>query len=67
MRIPIYCENCGKLIGTRDSDYDQGVAMNWAEAACGEKICDECCEACERENTDGINFTGCPYKEESPK
>lgn len=59
------CENCGKQIGTWGSDNDQGVSLEWAEAPCGEKVCDECCEECERENTDGMNYTGCPYKEEN--
>jgi len=63
MRIPIYCENCGKLIATFDTAKD--TSTTWAEAPCGEKICDACCEACERENADGINHTGCPIKEDS--
>lgn len=44
MNIPIYCERCGGLIGTYDTNED--VSVDWAEAPCGEKICSDCCRYC---------------------
>lgn len=63
MRIDVRRENCGKLIDVFDTAID--VSTDWAEAPCGEKVCGECCEECERENMDGINYGGCPYKEDN--
>lgn len=61
MMIPVRCEKCGNLIATFDTQHD--TACDWAEKPCGAKVCDTCCEACERENSDGVNFPWCPYKE----
>ena len=44
MRIPIYCERCGDLIAIFDTNED--VSCEWAEAPCGEKVCEKCCKDC---------------------
>ena len=38
MRIPINCEHCGELIAMFDTNED--VSAEWAEAPCGEKVCE---------------------------
>lgn len=56
MKIPIYCERCGKLIATFDTAKDSSV--EWAEAPCGEKVCEECCAECAKNDA-------CMYREEA--
>lgn len=60
MKIPIYCDHCDKLIATVDTKAD--VSCDWAEASCGEKVCEECCEYCQAEHfIDG----SCPHRYEA--
>lgn len=63
MNIPIRCEKCGEIIATFDTRHD--TSCGWAEAPCGEKVCEDCCNTCECENMNGIYYSHCPYKEES--
>ena len=48
MRIPIYCEHCGDRIATFDTV--NGASCDWAEAPCGEKVCEECCAECAKQH-----------------
>lgn len=50
MKIPIYCEHCGKLIATFDTSRDTSV--DWAESPCGKKVCEKCCDECENQLDD---------------
>lgn len=47
MRIPIYCEHCGGLIATCDTAED--TSAEWAEAPCGENVCEKCCVECAKQ------------------
>lgn len=44
MKIPVCCEKCGKLIATFDTHEDSDASF--LEAPCGEKVCEDCCDAC---------------------
>lgn len=59
MKLPIYCDHCGELIGTFDTEVDTTIA--WAKAPCGDKVCNECCDAC-AENHDSVSYSGCMYR-----
>lgn len=60
MRIPIYCEHCGDLIAMFDTSED--VSAEWAEAPCGEKVCQTCCEECSRQQAP---YHCCMYAKEA--
>ena len=48
MKIPIHCEHCGEFIATFDTAVD--TSCEWAEAPCGEKVCEQCCEECAKQH-----------------
>ena len=60
MKIPIYCEHCGELIATFDTSAD--VTCEWAEAPCGEKVCEECCDICAQQHDP---YHACMYRREA--
>lgn len=59
MRIPINCEHCGELIAMFDTNED--VSAEWAEAPCGEKVCEACCEDCARNH---YPYHACMFRSE---
>ena len=60
MKIPIYCEHCGELIATFDTNMD--ISVDWAEAPCGEKVCEECCAECAKQHDP---YHACVYSREA--
>lgn len=60
MRIPIYCELCGELIAMFDTAND--ISCEWAEAPCGEKVCEECCKECAEQQDP---YHACMYRREA--
>ena len=63
MRIPIYCEHCGELIATFDTAED--TSAEWAEAPCGENVCDECCAECAECAEQHDPYHACIYRREA--
>lgn len=60
MRLPIHCEHCGELIAMFDTSED--VSAEWAEAPCGEMVCEECCEECARQHDP---YHACMFRREA--
>lgn len=48
MKLLIRCECCNKVLAEFDTMKD--TSIEWAQAPCGEKVCEECCSTCAREH-----------------
>lgn len=60
MKIPIHCEYCGEVIATFDTAED--TCVEWSEAPCGEKVCEECCNECAKQHDP---YHSCMFRKEA--
>lgn len=63
MKLPVHCEHCGKLIATYDTSKDTDASF--LEAPCGEKVCEDCCDECDKNGVWGENTYHCSLREDS--